>query len=382
MKKLLLIHNSYRQQGGEDIAVINELELLNNNFEVKTIFYENKIKNIFDILNFFTLSNRSVNKNLIDEINKFQPDIAYVHNTWFKISLGVFKILKKKNIKTLIKIHNFGYHCTQSMNQKVHLDNQSFCRACGLSNLTNNLFNKYFQSSFLKSLYGIYFGKKYLKVIQDEYFSIAVLTEFHKQFLDKKYARRNKVYVIPNYLKENQNNQIKENNYFIYAGRLSAEKGIYELIESYLKSDLKENILKIVGDGPELTKLKNKYQNKNIEFLAQLHNDETIDLIKGSKGVISATKLYEGQPTLLCEASLNGKTSLFPNSGGIKEFLPVNYDFLFNQFDYQDFTNKLNKLNEDDIRNRNSQNAKEFIRAKLDPQILITKFNEIILNDE
>ena len=382
MKKLLLIHNSYRQQGGEDIAVINELELLNNNFEVKTIFYENKIKNIFDILNFFTLSNRYVNKNLIDEINKFQPDIAYVHNTWFKISLGVFKILKKKNIKTLIKIHNFRYHCTQSMNQKVHLDNQSFCQACGLSNLTNNLFNKYFQSSFLKSLYGIYFGKKYLKVIQDEYFSIAVLTEFHKQFLDKKYARRNKVYVIPNYLKEKQNNQINENNYFIYAGRLSAEKGIYELIESYLKSDLKENILKIVGDGPELTKLKNKYQNKNIEFLAQLHNDETIDLIKGSKGVISATKLYEGQPTLLCEASLNGKTSLFPNSGGIKEFLPVNYDFLFNQFDYQDFTNKLNKLNEDDIRNRNSQNAKEFIRAKLDPQILITKFNEIILNDE
>ena len=382
MKKLLLIHNSYRQQGGEDIAVINELELLNNNFDVKTIFYENKIKNIFDILNFFTLSNRSVNKNLIDEINKFQPDIAYVHNTWFKISLGVFKILKKKNIKTLIKIHNFRYHCTQSMNQKVHLDNQSFCQACGLSNLTNNLFNKYFQSSFLKSLYGIYFGKKYLKVIQDEYFSIAVLTKFHKQFLEKKYARRNKVYVIPNYLKENQNNQINENNYFIYAGRLSAEKGIYELIESYLKSDLKENILKIVGDGPELTKLKNKYQNKNIEFLAQLPNDETIDLIMGSKGVISATKLYEGQPTLLCEASLNGKTSLFPNSGGIKEFLPVNYDFLFNQFDYQDFTNKLNKLNEDDIRNRSSQKAKEFIRAKLDPQILITKFNEIILNDE
>jgi len=382
MKKLLLIHNSYRQQGGEDIAVINELELLNNNFEVKTIFYENKITNIFDILNFFTLSNRSVNKNLTDEINKFQPDIAYVHNTWFKISLGVFKILKKKNIKTLIKIHNFRYHCTQSMNQKVHLDNQSFCQACGLSNLTNNLFNKYFQSSFLKSLYGIYFGKKYLKVIQDEYFSIAVLTKFHKQFLEKKYARRNKVYVIPNYLKENQNNQISENNYFIYAGRLSAEKGIYELIESYLKSDLKENILKIVGDGPELTKLKNKYQNKNIEFLAQLPNDETIDLIMGSKGVISATKLYEGQPTLLCEASLNGKTSLFPNSGGIKEFLPVNYDFLFNQFDYQDFTNKLNKLNEDDIRNRSSQKAKEFIRAKLDPQILITQFNEIILNDE
>ena len=382
MKKLLLIHSSYRQQGGEDIAVMNELELLNNNFEVKTLFYENKIKNIFDILTFLILSNRTVNKHLIDEINKFQPDMVYVHNTWFNISLGIFKVLKKKNIKTLIKIHNFRYHCTQSVNPKIHLDNQTFCQACGFNDKTNAYFNMYYPNSFLKSLFGIYFGKKYLKVIQDEYFYIAVLTEFHKRFLEEKYSRQNKVYVVPNYLKENKNNKIEENNYFIYAGRLSVEKGIYELIESYLNSDLKNQILKIVGTGPELTKLKNKYNNENIEFLEQLPNKETIDLILGSKGVISATKLYEGQPTLLCEASLNGKTSLFPNSGGIKEFLPVNYDFLFNQYDYQDFTNKLNKLNKDDIRNRSSQKAKKFIRAKLDPQILITQFNEIILNDE
>lgn len=382
MKKLLLIHNNYRQQGGEDIAVINELELLNNSFEVKTLFYQNKIKNIFDILTFFTLSNKSVNKHLINEINEFQPDIVYIHNTWFNVSLGIFKVLKKKNIKTLIKLHNFRYHCTQSLNPKLHLDNQTFCPACGFNGLTNPFFNMYYQNSFLKSLYGIYFGKKYLRIIQDEYFSIAVLTEFHKRFLEKNYSRQNKVYVIPNYLKENQNNEIKEENYFIYAGRLSEEKGIYELIETYLNSDLKDEILKIVGAGPELRKLKYKYADENIEFIDQLPNDETIDLILGSKGVISATKLYEGQPTLLCEASLNGKTSLFPNSGGIKEFFPKNYDFLYDQFDYQDFTNKLNKLNEDDMRFRSSQKAKEFIKAKLDPKILINQFNEIILNDD
>ena len=81
------------------------------------------------------------------------------------------------------------------------------------------------------------------------------------------------------------------------------------------------------------------------------------------------------------EASLNGKASLFPNSGGIKEFYQ-NYDFLFNQFDYQDFINKLNKLNEDKIRSHSSQKAKEFIKDKLDPQILINQFNEIILKDD
>ena len=157
---------------------------------------------------------------------------------------------------------------------------------------------------------------------------------------------------------------------------------MYELLEAYLNSDLKNQKLKIVGGGPELTKVKNKYHNENIEFLGQLPNHETIDLILGSKGVISATKLYEGQPTLLCEASLNGKTALFPNSGGIKEFLPINYEFLFKQFDYQDFTNKLNKLNENQIRQQSSQNAKQFIKSKLNSQILVNQFNEIILNDD
>ena len=163
MKKLLVIHNNYRQQGGEDIAVLNELELLENNFQVKTLFYENKIKSIFDILAFFTLSNKSVNKDLINEINKFQPDLAYVHNTWFKVSLGIFKILKKKKIRTLIKIHNFRYHCTQSINPKIHLDNKVFCQACGFDGVRNVYFNMYYSNSFFKSLFGIYFGKKIFK---------------------------------------------------------------------------------------------------------------------------------------------------------------------------------------------------------------------------
>ena len=89
------------------------------------------------------------------------------------------------------------------------------------------------------------------------------------------------------------------------------KKGVDTLIDSFLNSNLKNNILKIVGDGPQLNYVKEKYTEKNIVFLGQISNRETIELIKKSKGVISATKLYEGQPTLLCEASLCGKAFTF-----------------------------------------------------------------------
>ena len=40
MKKILLVHNNYRLQGGEDIAVKNELKLLEKKYQVKSIFFE------------------------------------------------------------------------------------------------------------------------------------------------------------------------------------------------------------------------------------------------------------------------------------------------------------------------------------------------------
>ena len=45
-------------------------------------------------------------------------------------------------------------------------------------------------------------------------------------------------------------------------------------------------------------------------------------MINESKAVVTATKLYEGQPTLLCEASVSSVPSIFPDYGGISEFFP------------------------------------------------------------
>ena len=57
MKKILIIHNKYRDEGGEDIAVSNEIELLKKYFDVRVIIYKNKIKSISDILSLIFLTN-------------------------------------------------------------------------------------------------------------------------------------------------------------------------------------------------------------------------------------------------------------------------------------------------------------------------------------
>ena len=110
--------------------------------------------------------------------------------------------------------------------------------------------------------------------------------------------KNKQIYVVPNYILPSSNNECNEVNDIVYAGRISKEKGLEELIDSFLNSNC-EMILKIIGDGPLLKNLKENYKNKNIEFLGGLNNDETLEIISKSKAVVTATKLYEGQPTLL-----------------------------------------------------------------------------------
>ena len=134
-------------------------------------------------------------------------------------------------------------------------------------------------------------------------------------------------------------------NYLVYAGRISEEKGVKELIESFINSDLKNIQLKIIGKGPNLDNLKGRYENNNIKFIGEKTNKEVLDIISKSIAVVTATKLFEGQPTLLCEASALGVPSIFPDTGGIKEFFPNKYQLVFKQFDYEDLKNRLQILN-------------------------------------
>lgn len=115
MKKVLVIHNQYRNTGGEDIAVSNEISLLKKHYVVESLFFTNqKVKLLPTFFGFVISSNFKSNKILKKKLKKFKPDIVYVHNTWFNASLGIFKILKANKIKTIIKLHNFRYKCTNS----------------------------------------------------------------------------------------------------------------------------------------------------------------------------------------------------------------------------------------------------------------------------
>lgn len=381
MKKVLVVHNKYQNIGGEDISVDEEIKLLSKFYTVETIYFENSVDGFLNLFsNLLFSNNKKSNRIFKNKVEEFKPDVIYIHNTWFKASLGIFKISKKKNIKTILKIHNFRYHCTKSHLSKKHVDKNNFCEACGFDRKKYKIYNKYFDDSYLKSFFVNLYGKRYIKLINDDSLHIILLTNFHKNFMKKNNYKNKQLYVIPNYILPLSNSEHSDMNYIVYAGRVSEEKGLEELIDSFLNSN-SEMLLKIIGDGPLLKSLKENFKNKNIEFLGGISNDETIKIINNSQAVVTATKLYEGQPTLLSEASALGVASIFPETGGIAEFFPENYELSFEQHNYKELKNIFNTLSQTkDLKTIGKEN-KRFYFENFNEDNYIKKMEKII-NDE
>ena len=295
MKKILVVHNRYKFLGGEDVAVDNEIEILKKHFEVKTLIFDNKKTDIFSIIITFLLNRNPWSIKLLKkQLQTFKPDLVYIHNTWFTASVGIFNILSKKGIKTLIKVHNFRYDCTRNYLTSKYCIGTETCSKCG-NTKNDSIFNKYFSESLIKSFFVIRYGKKYFKVLKNPNFKLVVLTNFHKNYLKNLGFIGKNIYVLPNSLSsEIINKKNNKKNDLVYAGRISKEKGVKELVEAFINTQASNLNLVLIGDGPLKQHLENRYSSHaNIKFLGQKSNFETREIIANSKAVVTATKLLK-----------------------------------------------------------------------------------------
>lgn len=382
-KKLLIVHNFYREFGGEDANIKEEINFFSEKYDIRFFSADNNTKlNFSDIASFTLRTNLLQNKSFKKELLDFKPDAVYIHNTWFKINLGIFKILKKYNIKSIIKVHNFRFDCARYYLSKNHLKGKKICNACSFEKKKYLILNKYYEESLLKSLLLIFYSKKYFKVIKSDFFKIVSISNFQKSILQNSGISPSSLTVINNPISFESNSEVEtKNNYLVYAGRISKEKGVNELIDAWSKSKLSEYDLYIIGEGSQKKILQEKYKNQNIKFLGQLDNKEVIKLIKNAKAVVTATTLFEGQPRLLCEASSLKTVSIYPSFGGMDEFFPKNYPFSFKQYNYDDLILKLNLVLDKQLIHDSSESVKNFILTKLDSKSINEKFHNLLVGE-
>ncbi len=383
MKKLLIINTKYKIFGGEDSNIFDEIKLLKKYYEVQYVNYDNAVKISFsDLLAFFTNNNIASNHKLKKYINDFDPEIIYVHNTWFKANLGIYRILNKKNdIVILNKIHNLRYDCSRHLQAKNHFKEHINCPACANTGGSKKLINKYYEESWLKSLFLGHFSRKYFKILKNFRLKILVLNNFHKNYLNNLGVDAGKIYSFHNPIGELNYSHNSDSDYVIYAGRINNSKGIPELIKAWDDANIEGLKLKIIGDGDLYHELK-KNKNPDILFLGELDNSKTKEFIKSARAVITTTKMYEGQPRLLSEAASFGIPSIYPSFGGMDEYFPEGYPLKFRQFDYKDLVNKIKLLENKSLLAIEGKNIFNYTINKFNEENTIQIFNKIIMDNK
>ena len=143
-----------------------------------------------------------------------------------------------------------------------------------------------------------------------------------KEMYDEYTKSGYKVFHVPNAIDISSFPKDEDRRYekqLIYAGRLSEEKGILDLLKIAEKIPKDIHII-FVGSGPEESKVKdvaNKFSN--IHFLGYQPKENTIKLIRGSDILIQPSIMEGGTSSTLLEA-MACKTPIIATSvGGNKE---------------------------------------------------------------
>jgi len=350
MKKVLLIHNFYKNYGGEDSVVEDETLFLKKYVELDTLFFQNTgsiIKDSFNVVS-TNRTNLISLKKLKNKIQEFRPDIVYIHNLWFSASIGLLDYLEKVDIPVVLKIHNLKLFCANGLNYR---DGHT-CNECSIKNKDSAItYSCYKDSKILTSISNNFGDRLFEKINSYQNIKkIIVLSPFHIEYFISMGIDKNKIVLVNNgiEIQPQYNHKPSRFNTIICPGRISEEKGSADLIEAFNLEKRNFNLI-FFGTGPLLEKLKNENENPNIKFMGFLNKFKIFEYYLNSRAVIFPTRLYEGQGMVPVEASIYGLPTVSPKLGGMVQLYPNENPFMYEAFSIEDLGSKISLLESDNL---------------------------------
>lgn len=329
------------RQNGYDVFVItldreNKIEFING---IKV--YRLKLKNIYwPWDNNFILKSflkpiwhfiDSYNPFIINDLGKIldleKPDLIECHNL-SGFSVSVWREIKKRNIPLIQVLHDYYNICAKSTMFNGVSNCEKQCMICELYRVKNKKYSNLVDCVIAVSNFVLN------KHIQNGFFVKSKKMVIHNGFSHKN--------IIPSgrNLKDIDGDII-----FGYIGRLSHNKGLDLLIDTFTKLENKNVKLFIAGDGEKkyVLSLKKK-ANEKIFFLGYVDKYKFLSQIDY---LIVPSLLNDSFPTVVLEAISFGKPVIASKRGGIPEIINNGVEgFLFNPDTPEELLNAILKVME------------------------------------
>lgn len=318
--RVLHVHTRYRQRGGEDTVVDLERALLRRSgIETEELDFHNPSSTLATLTALGrSPSNASASSEVVARARAFGADVVHIHNTWFALSPAAVADLHNHGFPVVMTFHNYRLICANAM---LFRDGRP-CEDCvGGSLLPGVVHRCYRNSIFSSAMVAVTIQTHRRRGTWSQHLSVAIaLTDFARDRLLLGGLHPERTLVKPNFTTDPgpRPEAPSLSNKVLYVGRLSTEKGIVPLVESWNRARLRELELLVVGVGPQADEVRAR-SGPSIHIAGSLSPEQVREEMLKSRALIVPSNWYEGQPMVVLEALAAGLPVWHTDMGALKE---------------------------------------------------------------
>lgn len=246
-------------------------------------------------------------------------DIAHVHNLYHQLSPSVLAPIRARGIPIVMTVHDFKLVCP-AYNL---MSNGQICDRCVGGSYVNAVTHRCNRGSLGGS---ILIGAEtwlhdVLGLYRENVDIFLTPSRFARDLLIRQGYPSERIEVVPNFVDRRRFAAAEPaGDRFLYAGRLSEEKGADVLIRAVAGSRLK---VSIAGSGPDEERLRSlaRALHSPVEFLGQLDAGRLAEEMGRSRAVVLPSRCIENCPLVVLEAFAAGRPVVASAVGGVPELV-------------------------------------------------------------
>lgn len=307
--RILIAHVQYRYRGGEDAVVETEARLLRAaGHDVRTL---NPLSSEFDHLALGIRLNIALNagdhaygRDLIRRaIEDWHPEVVHFHNLYPLLGVGAIAEAACMGCATVQTLHNYRLSCVAG----THFRNGAVCEECRPGKRAAGVRHGCYRGSRLQSFAMTRAAETNWRLLERKGLPhrLLCLTPFMYERLTQSGVPKRVLQIKPNSVDDSQSAPgWSQREGAVFVGRLSAEKGVLELIDSWPDDNPP---LRIVGEGPLGPLVDARCAaSPNVTFVGPLGERAVRVALGEAKVLLLASRCYEGLPLTLLESLAEG----------------------------------------------------------------------------
>jgi glycosyltransferase involved in cell wall biosynthesis len=356
---VILGHCRYQKRGGEEAVFAAEARILREAGVAVEVFEDSndRIAAMGPVrAGLESLWSRRNYRDLSKLIRTFRPDVVHFHNTFPAMSASVFAACAENDAPTVMTLHNFRLFC-------VHpslLRDGAYCDACcGKSAAWPALRFGCFRGSRAASAFAVANQAVHaLRASYDQVERFICLNQTARRLFARHGLPDRRLVVKPNSVRDPGPPAGAPDGRALFLGRLSAEKGVDLLLETWRRRAVLP--LRIAGDGPLRPAVEAAARDGVVEYLGELSHAEAACHLRDAACLLLPTRVLEGMPMTVLEAFSHGVPVVASRLGVLEEMIPRDREGrLFDPGSSLDLIEKLESLTPREPRARAAAAARE-----------------------